>query len=47
MNMLVHGNKEKEMAEVMKLIKSILLLLKKKEIIKKVDLKDSLMKGIL
>jgi hypothetical protein len=45
--MLVHGNKEKEMAEVMKLIKSILLLLKKKEIIKKVDLKDSLMKGIL
>jgi hypothetical protein len=45
--MLVHGNKEKEMAEVMKLIKSILLLLKKKEIIKKVDSKDSLMKGIL
>ena len=45
--MLVHGNKEKEMAEVMKLIKNISLLLKKKEIIKKVDLKDSLMKGIL
>lgn len=45
--MLVHGNKEEEMAEVMKLIKNILLLLKKKEIIKKVDLKDSRMKVIL